>query len=472
MRNFFKLVFSLNFLYVLLIAAETAAIIFLCLYIPTAMPVTAVFVGIWLLSLCVSVVIVSRGGSPEVNCVLMLFVAALPIAGAVIYLIASAHGKICASLTLKDAKPESMLERAAYEVCGISGVGYDEAEYLTSGSDYFERLFKEIERAEKYVYLEYFIISRGKVFNRLLSALGTAARRGAQIKIILDGVGSAFKTGRKEIKRLKAIGTEIKIFHRLAPLPYSRLNFRDHRKIAVIDGKVAFTGGINIADEYANVDSPYGYWKDTGVEVRGATAEVFGGMFLALWQGGYEMTAPVGGKYRCLPFYDCPPNRPSFAESAFLNAISRAERHVHILTPYFCISEKLFSALEFAARRGVDVRIILPHIPDKKYAYELSRMYAEMLMPSGVKFYEYTPGFMHAKIMTCDDGVYVGSYNFDFRSMRLNCECGAIFHGDMAARAERDFWECLRVSEQMKCVKISLPRRAVRFFLKLAAPLM
>ncbi|MDE6104623.1 MAG: cardiolipin synthase, partial [Clostridia bacterium] len=143
-----------------------------------------------------------------------------------------------------------------------------------------------------------------------------------------------------------------------------------------------------------------------------------------------------------------------------------------IMTPYFCVSEKLFTALEFAARRGVDVRIILPHIPDKKYAFELSKTCAEKLIPSGVKFYEYTPGFMHAKSMICDDGAYVGSYNFDFRSMRLNCECGLFLRGEIAARIERDFWECLRVSEPMKKVKLSPFRKIIRYFLKLLAPLM
>lgn len=471
MRNFLRRVFSINFLYILLIAAETAAIIFLCLYIPAVMPVTVTFVGVWLFTLIVVAVVISRGLSPEVNCVLALFVVALPVAGAVIYLIASAKQKKCGVLKVTGAKPENGLEAAAYSICGVCAAGYDKAEYFASGDEYFAQLFKQIEKAQKSVYLEFFIMSRGKVFSRLLEALSIAKRNGAEIKIIIDGVGSAFKTGRKELKRLRKLG-EVKIFHRLKPLPYSRLNFRDHRKIAVIDGEAAFTGGINIADEYANVDSPYGYWKDTAVAVYGSAAKIFEGMFLSLWHCKYEMPAPEGGKERCLPFYDCPPNRPSFAESAFLTAISSAQEKVHIMTPYFCVSEKLFTALEFAARRGVDVRIILPHIPDKKYAFELSKTCAEKLAPSGVKFYEYTPGFMHAKSMICDDGAYLGSYNFDFRSMRLNCECGLFLRGEIAARIERDFWECLRVSEPMKKVKLSPFRKIVRYFLKLLAPLM
>ncbi|MDE5721148.1 MAG: phosphatidylserine/phosphatidylglycerophosphate/cardiolipin synthase family protein [Clostridia bacterium] len=455
----------------MLIAAETAAIIFLCLYIPAVMPVTAAFAAVWLFTLITVAAAISRGLSPEVNCALALFIIALPVAGAVIYLIASARQKKCGALKIMNANPENGLEAAAYSICGVCAAGYDKAEYFTCGGEYFTRLIRVIEKAKESVYLEYFIISRGKVFARLLEALNAAKSNGAEIKIIVDGVGSAFKSGRKELKKLKKLG-EVKIFHRLKPLPYSRLNFRDHRKIAVIDGYAAFTGGINIADEYANIKNPYGFWKDTAVAVYGSAAKIFEGMFLSLWHGKYEMPAPEGGNERCLPFYDCPPNRPSFAESAFLTAISSASEKVHIMTPYFCVSEKLFSALEFAARRGVDVRIILPHIPDKKYAFELSKACAERLMPSGVKFYEYTPGFMHAKTMVCDGGAYIGSYNFDFRSMRLNCECGLFMRGEIAERIERDIWECLRVSEQMKKVKLSPFRKALRFFLKLLAPLM
>ena len=472
MRNFLKHVFSINFLYLLLIAAETAAIIFLCLYIPSVLPVTAAFAGIWLFTLITAAVVISRGASPEINCAVVLMIIALPVAGAVIYLIAAARRRVYGGVKLAGANPESGLEAACYKSCGVCAVPYERAEYFTDGGEYFTSLFRQIEKAQKSVYLEYFIISRGKVFSRLLSALSVANRNGAEIKIIIDGIGCAFKLGRKDIKKLKTAGAEVRIFHRLKPLPYSRLNFRDHRKIAVIDGKAAFTGGINIADEYANTDTPFGYWKDTGAAFYGGAAKVFEAMFLSLWNGKCEIPAPTGEGEKCLPFYDFPPNRPSFAESAFLHAVASAKEKVHILTPYFCVSEKLRSALEFAAMRGVDVRIILPHIPDKKYAFELSKACAERLMPSGVKFYEYTPGFMHAKVMTCDDSAYIGSYNFDYRSMRLNCECGVFLRGDIAARAERDFWECLRVSSPMKKVKISPFRKAFRFMLKLVAPLM
>ena len=362
------------------------------------------------------------------------------------------------------------MERAAWEAGGGCGAGYDRAEYFAGGEQYFAALIHEIAAAKKRVYLEYFIISRGKVFAELFAALQRAHKNGAEIFIIMDGIGSAFRCGRKELKKLKSIGS-VKIFHRLAPLPYSRLNFRDHRKIAAIDGKVAFTGGINIADEYANVQSPHGYWKDSGVAIYGGAAEVFEGMFLSVLRKKYYMDCPDGGEHRCIPYTDCPPHNSGFCEDLYAYAIANAKERVHITTPYFCAGEKLSSALAFAAARGVDVRIIIPHIPDKKYAFELSKAAASSLERRGVKFYEYTPGFMHSKIMVCDNSLYVGSYNFDYRSMQLNYECGVVLEGKAAIDAERDFWECLRLSAPL-CDKPSRIRKMYRFFLKLIAPLM
>lgn len=469
MRNFPKFLFSLNFLYILLIAAETAAIIFLCLYIPSFLSVAAAILIIWLVTLAAVAAAVCRAPCNEINCSLALFVVALPVAGALIYLLAGINKKPCGSLTVTDANAEDGYEAAANKYCGVGGVGYDRAVYFKSGEEYLPALFKDIERAEKYVYIEYFIVSRGKIFSHLIASLKTAKNNGAEIKIIIDGIGSAFRLGKKELKNLRALG-QVKIFNKLSPVSY-RLNFRDHRKIAVIDGKAAYTGGVNIADEYANITSPYGYWKDTGVAVYGAAAEVFKGMFLSVWNKCYNMKVSGDGKERCLPFYDSPSSRSGFCENAYITAISSAKQRVHIFTPYFCASEKIASALAFAAMRGVDVRVIIPHIPDKKYAFELSKISALPLAEKGVKFFCYTPGFMHAKSMVCDDMVFIGSYNLDFRSMKLNYECGILFRGKIAEKAERDFWECLRLSAPLNDEKVSSARKLMRFFLKLFAPL-
>lgn len=470
MRNFKKTIFSLNFLYLTLIAAQVAAIIFLCFYIPSLLPAVLTFIMLWLVTAITAAVLFSREGAPEVKCAWFVCLAALPIAGALIYLLATFKRKPYGILKVNADRKLCGLSAAANELCGTCETGFERAIYFKGGAEFFNAIVREIESAKKCVYIEFFIISRGHVYSTVLQALESAIKRGAEVKIILDGIGSAFKIGKREIKNLKAMGAEVLIFHRLTPLPRARLNFRDHRKIVAVDGKVAFTGGFNLADEYANISSPYGYWKDSGLAVYGAAAKVFEGMFLSVWQKSYEMPLPEGGKYRCLPFYDSPPHR-AFCEEAFAQAISSAKKRVHILTPYFCAGEKTLSALSFAARRGVEVKVILPHIPDKKYAFEISKAHARELRKCGVQFFEYTPGFMHAKVLICDDGTFLGSYNFDYRSTHYNYECGAFFTGDMCEEAERDFDECLTLSAPITEDKVAPHKRFTRFLLKLFAPL-
>ena len=470
MRNFPKLLFSLNFLNLALIAAQVAAIVFLCLYIPSFLPVAAALMIIWLLSAVAACVLFAKKGDAEVKCAWFVLIAALPVAGALIYFFASAGKTRNGILKLKGGNTANGLARAANLLCGSAQVGYDYAEYFSSGADFFKNATQAIAAAKLSVYVEFFIINRGKIFNDFERALKSAAENGAEIKIIVDGLGSAFRLRKKEIKRLKALGAEIKIFHRISPVPRARLNVRDHRKIIAVDGKAAFTGGFNLADEYANLKSPFGFWKDSGIAIYGAAAKVFEGMFLSLYNGSHETEVPASGKFNCLPFYDSPYTR-EFCEEAYLYAIACARERVHIMTPYFCPSERLAAALVFAARRGVDVRIILPHIPDKKYAFEISKSFARELSESGCKFYEFTPGFMHAKSMITDEKAFLGSYNFDYRSTHYNYECGVMFSDSMTDKAERDFADCLALSSEFSEGKISLFRKMYRAVLKLFAPL-
>ena len=468
MRN----LFNINLIYLILIAAEIAAIVFLCILLPAYIPLTAViFSAVWILNLVAGTVAYCKGASPEISCSVILFIIALPIAGALVYLFSSLKKRGRGLLKVKGTDTRTGEESAVKALCGTGGVSYDRAVYLRSGEQYFSLLFKEIEGAKKSVCLEYFIVHRGKTFDRLLSALRAAKRNGAEIRFIIDGIGSAFKIGRREIKLLRSIGSSVKVFHRLKPLFYTGLNNRDHRKIAVIDGKVAFTGGFNIGDEYANIDSPFGYWKDTGVAIYGAAARLFEGMFFSVWNREHEVELKDGEGERCIPYFDSPPQLSGVAENMYMAAISAAQERVHIFTPYFCPGEKINAALALAAMRGVDVRVIIPHIPDKKYAFELSRTCASKLVGSGIKFYEYTPGFMHAKSMVCDDKVYIGTYNLDFRSLRLNYECGLIFGGEMCEEIERDFLDSMRLSMSFIPTEPKPFRSVYRFFLKLFAPL-
>ena len=470
MPKFKKVIFSLNFLYIIAIAAQVAAIIFLCVYIPYTLPFAIAFAFVWLLDGVCALILFSKKGAPEVKCVWFLLIASLPVAGAIIYLITSSGKNTCAILKIEQDGKKG-LGGAVNALCGTTEAGYEKAVYFPDGESFFSCAISEIERAKKSVYIEFFIIERGELFERVFTALKKAKEAGAEVKIISDGVGSAFKLKRKEIKRLKSEGIEVKIFQRITPLPRAKLNFRDHRKIITVDGRVAFTGGINLADEYININSPYGYWKDSGVAVYGEAAKIFEGMFLAMFEGSFKMPAPKRGQKNCLPIYDSPPCN-AVCEDAYVCGICSANERIHIMTPYFCPSDKLLSALAFAGRRGVDVKVIIPHIPDKKYAFELSKAYARQLLSCGIKFYEYTPGFMHAKNAVFDDKCFIGSYNFDFRSTHFNHECSVLFEGDVCEDAEKDFQACLALSAPFTENKISPLKRFAVFILKIFSPLM
>lgn len=471
MPKFLKIIFSLNFLYIIAIAAQVAAIIFLCVYIPSTLPIALAFSAVWILDGICALILFSKKGAPEVKCVWFLLIAALPIVGAIIYLFAASDKKPCGTLKIVNGN-KTGFNGAANLLCGTALAGYDEAMYFPDGESFFFAAISEIERAKKSVFVEFFIIERGNLFERVLAALKKARENGAEVKIITDGVGSAFRLRKREIKRLKSEGIEVRIFQKITPLPRAKLNLRDHRKIITVDGKVAFTGGVNLADEYINIDSPYGYWKDTGVAVYGEAAKIFEDMFLAMFEGNCrEIFAPRKGNKNCLPICDSPPLN-SICEDAYACAICSANERIHIMTPYFCPSDKLLSALAFAARRGVDVKIILPHIPDKKYAFEISKAYARSLITCGVKFYEFTPGFMHAKNAIFDNRCFIGSYNFDFRSTHFNHECGVMFEDEMTCEAEKDFEKCLALSSPFSEIKISPMKKFAVFILKIFSPLM
>ena len=471
MPKFLKVIFSLNFLYIIAIAAQVAAIIFLCVFIPSTLPLAIAFIGVWILDGICALILFSKKGAPEVKCVWFLLIAALPVVGAIIYLFASSGKKSGGTLKIAGGNKKG-LERAANSLCGTAEAGYERAVYFPDGESFFQSAIAEIERAKKSVYIEFFIIERGILFERVFCALKKAKENGAEVKIISDGVGSAFKLRKKEIKRLKSEGIEIKIFQRITPFPCAKLNLRDHRKIIAVDGKVAFTGGFNLADEYINIGSPFGYWKDSGVAVYGESAKIFEGMFLAMFNGDIrEMPAPKHGQKNCLPICDSPPS-VSLCEDAYACQVCSASERIHLMTPYFCPSDKLLTALEFAARRGVDIKIIIPHIPDKRYAFEISKAYARALIPCGIKFYEYTPGFMHAKNAIFDNKCFIGSYNFDFRSTHFNHECGVMFEDEITDEAEKDFEKCLALSSPFSEKSVSPLKKFIIFILKIFSPLM
>lgn len=363
-------------------------------------------------------------------------------------------------------------------------------EYLTPGERKFERLLEELRKAERYIFLEYFIINEGIMWNSILEILEEKAKMGLDVRVIYDDVGCLFTLPYGYEKILRSKGIKCSVFNPFKPVLSVRLNNRDHRKIAIIDGCTAFTGGMNLADEYINAYEKHGYWKDSAIAIHGEAVWSFTVMFLSMWSyltktdEDYEAFRPVC-KYNeyfssdgyVQPFADSPLDDEAVGESVYLNLIDKAERYVYINTPYLILDNEMGMALSLAAKRGVDVRIVTPSIPDKWYVHAVSRSYYEVLLESGVRIYEFTPGFMHAKTFVVDD-IYavVGTINLDYRSLFLHFECGVwLYNTKSVSEVKEDYLQTLEICRGItleECRKVKWYRKMGRSILKILAPLM
>lgn len=462
--RFLRFVFSRFFFCLLVIAAIFTAIIFLCLYLHSLLPAALGAAASYALSLTSALFLFCRDGRNDYKCAWLAVIAALPIVGAILYAFS------CTGSSKNPNAPSPVPS------------SYSDCAYFKDGAYYLAELRNRISLATEKVYLEYYIISKGHIWGLLCKELEKALKRGVRVKIIYDGFGSSLRAPKSDFKKLRKAGAEIKVFNKLRPFPVSRLNYRNHRKIGLIDGKTVFLGGVNIADEYANVSSPHGYWKDGGIALCGGIAVEYEKIFLKDFYGesrlplsvaenaqttaggGTEETSPV------LAVTDSPENANGYCEELITAKIYSARERVCIFTPYLCVGEKLKDALVYAAGRGVSVQIIIPEIPDKRVTFEISLSFASELTERGIAVYRFNPGFMHAKCVVCDNEVLLGSYNFDYRSMRLNHECAVWAGGKLAQCAHADFKESLILCTQVGG-EISTFRRVARGALKLFSPL-
>lgn len=363
-------------------------------------------------------------------------------------------------------------------------------EYLTPGEKKFERMLEELKKAERYIFLEYYIIEEGIMWNAVLEILAEKAKQGVDVRVIYDDVGCLLTLPFGYDRKLKSMGIKCRVFNPFVPVLNSRLNNRDHRKILVIDGNAAFTGGINLADEYINAYEKYGYWKDASIAIRGDAVWSLTVMFLTMWNflgktdEDYEAFRPLPGnnEYNTAdgyvqPFADSPLDDEAVSQSVYLNLIGNAERYVYITTPYLILDNEMSTALCLASKRGVDVRIITPHIPDKWYVHAVSRSNYEVLVESGVHIYEFTPGFIHAKTFVVDDVfAVVGTINLDYRSLYLHFECGVwLYKTKSVSEVKNDYLLTLESCQMITledCRNIKWYRRLGRLILRTLAPLM
>lgn len=366
---------------------------------------------------------------------------------------------------------------------------YDKTEtmYFPTGEDKFKAVLGELEKAEKFIFLEYFIIEEGEMWDAILDILVRKADEGVDVRVIYDDMGCLLTLPYKYDRELNKKGLKCLVFNKFRPILSTKMNNRDHRKILVIDGNTAFTGGVNLADEYINGFEKHGHWKDSAVMIKGQAVWSFTMMFLTMWSfltntededfDKFRPNQDFGENGFVVPFTDSPLDDEPVGENVYMNIVNAAKKYVYITTPYLIIDNEMQSALVLAAKSGIDVRIITPHIPDKWYVHCVTRAYYKSLTKYGVRIYEYTPGFIHAKNFVSDDKfAVVGTINLDFRSLYLHFECAAwMYKTSCISDIKADFLETLKQCEEItyeKCRKVNIFVRIGRMFLRLFAPMM
>lgn len=515
MRKFFKLLTSKFFIVALLLLAELAIVpatlIWLSLQFPAVGTYVSFFLGVIDVILVLYIINSEINGEYKIAWIVPILL--IPPVGAFLFLIfrrrKAPRRKLQKQLMHELPQIKKLYERQPDADCKFLEMGgfaqqcaefvrkesampasdCYEYKYFSSGEEYGAWLEKKLAQAEKFIFLEYFVISEGKFWDRVHKILKEKADAGVDVRVIYDDIGSLLGIPGDFASRLEKEGIRCLCFNKFRPVVDVAQNNRTHRKIAVIDGVTAFTGGINIADEYTNEITLHGHWKDTGVMVRGRAAQNFTAMFLQLWEmknfqdgvteESYEkyLSPCPEGKYACLPFSDSPFGGGSnICESLYLKVIYNAKKYVYINTPYLIIDDEMKRALITAAHSGVDVRITVPHIPDKKYVYAVTKAFCTPLIKEGVHIYFYSPGFIHAKSIVSDgNACIIGSSNMDFRSFYLHCECNIMFFDkEICEDLHDDYLQTCAESELMteKKTKTNFLRKIYRSVLRVFAPLM
>lgn len=434
--------------------------------ISTALNILSFFVVLW---------IVKRNENPAVKIAWIIPILTVPLLGGLLYLMFGAW-RTPSHMTRKlshyenrrwellhqDKQTAEEIRKRDRNIAGqtsyISNIaGFPiykntKAEYFSFGEDAYPVMLEELKKAEHFIFLEYFIVENGSMWKGILEILEEKAAQGVDVRLIYDDVGSIGVLPFRYDKKLEARGIKCVAFNPFVPLLSIIMNNRDHRKIMVIDGHTGFSGGINIADEYINEKVRFGVWKDNAIMIKGEAVWNFTVMFLQMWNAqrktdeDFEKFKPGkwhAGKFETdgyvQPYGDSPLDGEIVGENVYLNILNQARNYVYIFTPYLIIDNEMMTALILAAKRGVDVKIVVPGVPDKKIVYLLTQSYYEPLVRGGVRIYKYTPGFVHSKVFVCDDEIAaVGTINMDYRSLYLHFECGIYLYASETVKKVRD----------------------------------
>ena len=485
------------------IASIMAIMFLLAIYVPyfyIAIIITEVFVVIG---------IIGSNENPDYKIPWLLFVIILPIVGFMLYFlfhqrklpkkIVKRLNKYHNSLDYKDGenfeeleKENSLIASQAKVLTNIANTHlYKNTElvYYSTGEEMYDAMIRELEKAEKFIFLEYFIIEEGKFWDSILEILKRKAKESVEVKVLYDDIGCMGTLPGNYFRLLKKHNIDCIPFSKLKGQADGEFNNRSHRKILVIDGKVGFTGGVNIADEYINHRIVYGHWKDTGIKLKGEAVNELTKLFLTNYYininneveidfSNYYISEKENNNSYVIPFGDGP--NPIYekqvGKTVIMNLLSHAKKYVYITTPYLIIDNELMRAIENASLRGVDVRLLVPHIPDKRLVFEMTKSNYQILIKSGVKVYEYLPGFVHAKSYISDDVVgMIGTINLDYRSLTHHFENGVWIYGDkVIIDMKNDFEKCLEKSMLMndKKVKNNIIRKLLRAIIRIFSPLL
>ncbi len=510
MRKLNKLLYSNKFFALIILLMQIAVFIAMFIWISDY---SKVLIGLTtILSAIMIIFEINRNDEPTFKMTWITLIAIVPIFGALFYLYTraslvsksisddyiaaqEANKKYLApdEETIKKlsalSKRELTFAKYLEKYSGPPVYANTAVQYYPIGEKMFEDMKRELLKAEKFIFMEFFIINTSdRMWNEILEILKQKARHGVEIRIMYDAMGCVTTMPHNYNYTLNRYGIKCHVFSPIVPLLSTHQNNRDHRKIVVIDGATAFSGGINLADEYINEKTRFGHWKDTGFMLRGEAVAGFTSMFLSMWNI-YEEKTEDGGKYITaskehfanadgfvIPFGDTPLDDVYIGKRAYIHNLDNASEYVYIMTPYLVIDNELYESLKYAAQRGVDVKIIMPHIPDKAYAFYLARTYYRELIKAGIEIYEYTPGFVHAKVSVSDGcRAIVGTINHDYRSLYLHYECAAyMLNVPAILDIEADFKDTLSKSHKITIEDINhfnIFTKLIGHLTRLVAPL-
>lgn len=488
-KSIFRFIFSRKMLLILAFLFNIYVIILASDYIDSFVDPTMFAV----LSVILILIIFNREGTSVIKMSWCIMISAFPVFGGLFYLLNQVQvwisrrrrnlpeeRKLSAHLMQENAAALRAIEEADDQALSVQtyylgdrsfpAYGDNDVRFFGMGDEYLPAIIEELKGAKEYIRIECFIVSYGKLWDEVHGILKRKAAEGVDVKLMYDGTNMLSDFGSGYAKTLREEGIDARVFSPLVPFVTTEQNNRDHRKIFIVDGRVAFTGGCNLADEYANIIERFGVWKDTGIRIEGPAVKSLDIIFMQMWnadvkrRGGiaisyddYEDKYKTGSavedpsKGILIPYADNPLDDHLVADNVYITLINAATKYVYCTTPYLVPDETLMNALELAARRGVDVRIMMPHIPDKKFTFMLSHSYYEHLITRGVRIYEFEPGFVHAKELI-SDGMHaaIGTANLDFRSLYMNYENGVYMYNVPAiADMEKDY---LKTIEQ--CIKV------------------